>query len=282
MHTATFRTYMHINMNDILQYAFMQRALIGGAMIGVVCSVLGVFVVLKRLSFISAGVSHAAFTGIALSLLLGLPLFGGTVIFCVLVALAIGYVNRLGKIQEDTTVGIFYAASMALGVFLISLMKSKNINVMGYLFGNILAMSSGELISCCVVGSLILLVLFLFYKEFLIIVFDEDLAAISGIPNIFLNYLLLVLVAVSIVISIKVVGIILVSALIVAPAAIALQLSRDFDRVVLLSALVGLLGVEGGLILSYFLNSPPGASITILLVILFLFAVLFAQKGVKS
>lgn len=262
-------------MLDFLQYGFMQRALVGGALIGLVCSVLGVFVVLKRLSFISAGVSHAAFAGIALSLLLGVPVLGGTVVFCCLVALAIGYVNRRGKMQEDTTVGIFYAASMALGIFLISLIKGQNVNVTSYLFGNVLGLSSADLQTCFALGIGMLLVVLLFYKELLLVVFDEDLAALSGIPKNFLNYLLLVLVAIAIVISIKVVGIVLVSAMIVTPAAISMQLVRDFNRVVFLSAIVGVGAVESGLVLAYHLDSPPGATITMLLVLLFLAANLY-------
>ena len=251
-------------MFELLQYDFMQRALLAGAIVGLVCSVLGVFVVLRGLSFIGAGISHAAFAGVALAFLLGIPPVLGAFVFCSLVAFSIGYASRLGKIREETSIGILFAASMALAVLLFGLMKNPNVDVMSYLFGAILLISGYDLYVCVVLGGCVLLALFLFYKEIVSVVFDEELARVSGVPATLIVYLLLVMLSLSVVVSMMVVGTILVSALIVTPAATALQLSKNIDRVVGIAALLGVAETEGGLVLSYYLNSAPGPTIVLL------------------
>ncbi len=262
---------------ELFSYQFMQRALLVGGIVGLVCSLIGVFVVLRGLSFIGAGISHAAFAGVAIGLLLGIPPVLSAFVFCSAVALAVGYASRHGKIREDTSIGIFFAASMALGVLLIGLMRNQNVDLLTYLFGGILTLSDYEIYVSLVLGAVIVGATALFYKEIVSVVFDEELASISGVPAVFIGYLLLVLMSLSVVVSMTLVGIILVSSLIVTPAATALQLSKDIDRVVLISAALGVLTTEAGIICSYFLNTAPGPTIVLLSTGLFVLAASFSR-----
>lgn len=265
-------------MIELLSYGFMQRALAAGAVVGLVCSIVGVFVVLRGLSFIGAGISHAAFAGVAVSLLLGIPPLFGAFVFCALIAVVIGYASRAGRIREDTSIGIFFAASMAFGVALLGALPGSNVDVFSYLFGGILTVGRFDLYLSLVLGAVVLGLVWLFYKELVAVVFDENLARIGGTPAVFLAYLLLVLLALTVVVSMSLVGVILVSALIVTPAATALQLARDFDRVVLVSAIIGVGSTEAGLVLSYYLNTAPGPSIVLLSTLIFLMAVLVRRS----
>ena len=239
----------------------IQRAMIAGGIVGLVCSVIGVFVVLRGLAFISAGISHSAFAGVAFGLLFGINPFISALVFCSVIGLLIGKVSDLGNLKEDTSIGIFLAASMAVGVIAMSFVKSSQIDIIGYLFGNILSLSADNLKLSLAIGITVLIILFIFLKEFMLSSFDPDQAVISGIPAKVLTYILLVLLSAVTVVSIKVVGIILGTALIVAPAATALQFSRDFDRALLLSGCIGVAVTEIGIILSVLLNSAPGATI---------------------
>ncbi len=262
---------------SILDQPFSQRAMLAGAMVGLVCSVTGVFVVLRGLSFISAGISHSAFAGVALGLLFGLNPFFTAIIFCSLIALLIGKVSEIGRIREDTSIGIFLAASMALGVIIMSFVPDAKMDVVGYLFGSILTLSNNDLLFTVGIGVLILIPIFLYIKEFKLVIFDEEQATLVGIPAKKMIYLLLILLAITTVISIRVVGIILSTALIVAPAATALQLVKDFDRAILVSAIIGIVVTELGILLSYYFDSAPGATITMVATAAFFSALLYRR-----
>ena len=248
---------------DFWHYAFMQRALVGGVMIGLLTAVIGVYVVLRGMSFIGAGVAHASFGGVALGFLLGIDPLWAAVAFCLAVAWGIGAVTRRGGIKEDTAVGIFFASTMAFGVLLIGLMQGYNVDLFSYLFGSILAVTPADLHMVLGVGVLVLLTVALLYKEFLFITFDPETARVNGVPEPALYYLLLALIALTIVVSIKVVGIVLVSALLVTPAAAAYQLSRSFGKMMVLSAFFGVLSVVVGLVASFFLNTASGATVVL-------------------
>ena len=248
---------------DFWQYAFMQRALVGGVMVGLLTAVIGVYVVLRGMSFIGAGVAHASFGGVALGFLMGVNPLWSAIAFCVAVAWGIGAVTRRGGIKEDTAVGIFFASTMAFGVLLIGLMRGYNMDLFSYLFGSILAITAADLKMVLVLGVLVLATVVLLYKEFLYITFDPETARVNGLPEPFLYYLLLALVALTVVVSIKVVGIVLVSALLVTPAASAYQLSRSFGKMMALSAVFGVLSVVVGLVLSYYLNTASGATVVL-------------------
>lgn len=274
-----------MSMFELFSYEFMQRAFLAGFIVGLVCSVMGVFVVLRGLAFIGAGISHSAYAGVAIGLLFGVSPLISSLVFCSAVACSVGYVSRLGKIKEDTSIGIFFAASMALGVFLMSFNKISGYDLYAYLFGSILTISNSELFYSTGLGVLVLIFVTTFYKEFLAIVFDEELALISGIPSLALSYLLLVLVSVAVVASIKLVGLVLVSALIVIPPATALQIARDFKGVMLWSCIVGVASTEIGLVLAYLTDTPPGATIVLFATLLFLISAIsrrFSKIQIKS
>ncbi|MCO6431770.1 MAG: metal ABC transporter permease [Deltaproteobacteria bacterium] len=255
---------------EIFEFEFMQRAFLAGALVGTACSLIGVFVVLRGLAFIGAGISHSALAGVAIGLLAGVPPLLASLIFCSLIAVLLGAVSRVGKVREDTAIGIFFAATMALGIFLLSFAESRSVDLLSYLFGSILTISYEELLYSLVLTAVVAGVVYLFYKELIAVIFDEELAQLSGVPARFISYMLLVLVSIAVIASIKLVGIVLVSALIVTPAATALQLSRSFNRVVALSVLLGVLQTELGLILAYYFDCPPGATIVLLSTTVFL------------
>ncbi len=265
-------------MTEAIQYAFMQRALLAGIVIGAVCAVVGVYVVLRGISFIGAGVAHASFGGVALGYVLGVNPMVTAVFFCLLVAWAIGAVARRGEVREDTAVGVFFAATMALGILLIGLMKGYQVDLFGYLFGSILAVSAVDLWVSVVLGVLVLLIVALLFKELLLITFDPEMAEVTGVPAARLQYLLLALIALTVVLSMKVVGIILVSALIVTPAAAAYQLTEDFRAMMAVSVAIGVFATVGGLLLSYWLNTGSGATIVMLTTAVFLAALVSSPR----
>ncbi|NOY53819.1 MAG: metal ABC transporter permease [Deltaproteobacteria bacterium] len=262
-------------MAEIFSYGFMQKALMAGAMVSVICSLISFFVLVNRLSFIGVGISHASFGGVAIGVALGVDPTLSAILFAVLTAWLIGLVSRKGMLHEDTTIGIFYAAAMALGVVIIGLSKGYNVDLFGYLFGNILAVTRQDLWLILFLGLSVIGLLAFFFKELLYISFDEESAQVSGVPVTFLYYLLLTLMAVTIVISMKVVGIILVSALLVIPAAAAYEVSGDFRTVLIVSVCIGLLSALGGLFLSVRLNTASGATIVLLAAAIFLVFFMF-------
>lgn len=267
-------------MTEILAYGFMQKALAAGILVSITCSVISFFVLVNRLSFIGVGISHAAFGGVAIGILFGIDPTLSAVIFSVLTAWMIGIVSRRGRLHEDTTIGIFYAAAMALGIVIIGLSKGYNVDLFGYLFGNILAVTSTDLWIVVTLGLFVLGTVFYFFKELLYISFDEESAQVSGVPVAFFYYYLLTLMAVTIVISMKVVGIILVSALLVIPAAAAYEVTSHYRSVLMVSVIVGIVSALGGLLVSYRFNTASGATIVLLAAGVFL--VLFALRSLRT
>jgi ABC-type Mn2+/Zn2+ transport system permease subunit len=246
-----------------LEYPFMQRALIAGGATGLICAVVGVFVVLRGIAFAGEGISHAAFAGIALGLLLGTPPLLTALVFCTFGAMLIAYVSGRGGIREDSGSGIFFSASIACGVLLLTFTQASAGDIVSYLFGNLLLISNEDLFFSLSLAGLALAVIMLLYKELMTLVFDEEVAMMLGLPVRAFTYLLFALLAVTVVASLRVVGIILVSSLLVTPAATALQIARDFDKVMVLAAFLGVAVVECGLVLSYYLDTPPGATIAL-------------------
>jgi zinc transport system permease protein len=256
-------------MMELLSFQFMRYALLAGLMVSVMCGVISTFVVLKRLSFLGAGISHAAFGGVALGVLLGTePLYTG-IAFTWVLTMIIGYVSRQGHLSEDTAIGIAYVAAMALGTIFLGFARSYNFDVFGYLFGNILGVTQTDLIVTGALGATILLLLGLFRKELIFLAFDEEMAQIVGLPVRFLYYLLLSIMALTVVIAIKVVGIVLVSALLVLPGATSVQLTRNIVPMVAISVVCGLVATLGGLYLSYTLDLASGATIVLTATLLF-------------
>ena len=256
-------------MIELLSYQYMQRALFAGTLIGIVCAVIGTYVVLKGLSFIGAGIAHASFGGVALGFLLKINPVLTAVAFCLATAWGIGLVARRGRVKEDTAIGIFFASTMAFGILLIGFMQGYNVDLFGYLFGNILAVSRSDVWVILGLSAAVLLLVGLFFKELLFVTFDAEMAAVTGVPAARIYFLLITLIALTVVLSIKVVGIVLVSALLVTPAAAAYQLTENFRRMMALSIVIGIASAWGGLLLSDRLNTASGATIVLLSTLIF-------------
>lgn len=256
-------------MSEILAYGFMQRALVAALLVGVLCSTISFFVVLKRLSFLGAGISHTALGGIAFGLAVGLdPVLTGS-IFAVVMAMSTGHISRLGKINEDTVIGIFYASGMALGIALISTFQGYYPELFSLLFGNILSVSIRDLQVMGWVLAVVLVFVALFFKELLAICFDEEMAVAGGLPVGPLYMGLLAAMGLTVMVSIQLVGVVLVAALIVIPGATAYRLSSNYRVMLIISLVLGLAGSLGGLVISYYWPVPPGAAIVLVLAVIF-------------
>jgi len=266
---------------EILGYTFMQRALVASVLIGTVSAVIGVYVVLRGLAFIGAGIAHASFGGVALGFLIGVNPVLTAVLFSLLTAWGIAWTSRRAEVKEDTAIGVFFAASMALGILFIGLMNNYNVDLFGYLFGSVLAVTAEDLRLSLLLGAVVLLTVGLFFKELLFVTFDQEMARISGLPAGALYILLLSLMALTIVLSIKVVGIILVSALVVIPAAAAYQLTEDFWRMMVLAVVIGNLSAIAGLFLSYRFDTPSGATMVLMATLVFFVSILFSPRRRK-
>jgi ABC-type Mn2+/Zn2+ transport system permease subunit len=256
-------------MMEFLSYGFIQRALITGCLLGATCAVLAVFVVLKRMAFIGVGISHAALGGVAIGILTSTPPVAAAGVFSVGVAWVIGWITRKGEVSADTAIGVFFPTAMALGVALISLSSTYRQDLLGYLFGNILSVGPGDLWLLLVLAGVSLGILTIFFKEFLFIGVDEEAAKAAGLPTAFLNYLLLTILAITIVAAMKLVGIIMVSAFLVIPAATGQVLARSVRGMVILSVGSALVSVVSGLWLSWLWSLPSGASIVLFSAALF-------------
>ena len=256
-------------MLESFSHPFMQRAVVAGVLIGGLCAVVGVYVVLKGLSFIGAGIAHASFGGVAIGMWLGINPVWSAVVFCLLVAWGIGLVSRAGYVKEDTAVGVFFASTMALGILLIGLMQGYQVDLFSYLFGSIIAVTLQDVWTTVVISALVLGCVIVFFKDLMFTVFDSEMAEVTGLPAGKLYFLLLTMMALTVVMSIKVVGIVLVSALIVAPAAAAFQLTESFRKMMILSVVFGTSSSLLGLIVSDVLGIAPGATIVLLVTLVF-------------
>ena len=262
-----------------LSYGFMQRGLLAALIVGIVCAVMGAFVVLKGLAFIGDAVSHAAFPGLVIAYLVGIPLYIGGAIAAVVTALAIGVVSRRGSLRFDTAVGVLFAGTFAFGILLFSTIRGFVADLFGYLLGNVLGIGLGDLIQVAVLGALVLIVVLVLRKEFLYATFDPAGAAASGLPVTRLEYLLLALLGVTIVVSIQAVGIILVVAMLVTPAATAQLLVIRFDRLVTVAVAIAIVSTVLGLYLSFYLNVASGASIVLIETLAFGAALVFSPRS---
>ncbi|HDP79790.1 MAG TPA: metal ABC transporter permease [Spirochaetes bacterium] len=251
-------------MLTLLSMDFFRYALLMALMLSLLFGLLSFFVVMRKMSFLGAGISHAAFGGVALGIFLEINPFFSSLVFCIASAFIIGRLVKSGRLSYDAGIGIFFAFSMALGALLISLKKEYGFDLSGYLFGNILGVTGFDVLMTSLAMSLFLPVVLLFMRRIIFMTFDEEVAAVSGVRTGILDSLLLVFLAAVIVISIKVVGIILVSALVVLPASFGLLISSDYRRVIAWSVLYTLGIMFSGLFLSYFLDLPAGAAIVTL------------------
>ena len=258
------------NMVEMLSFEFMRRALLAGLMVGLVCSSLSFFVVAKRLSFLGHGIAHASLGGVALGLLLGLNPVATAGIFAIGIAWLVGTLTRRSELHEDAIVGVLSSAGLAFGVALMSLSKSYTMDLPGYLFGNILAVSWDDIIMLGASTALVLGLLTLFFRELLYVIFDEEWARAGGIPVDALYYMLILAIALTIVVGVKTVGVVLVGALLVIPASTGRQLARNFRGVLAVSMAAGVVSAFTGLFLSYEFDLPSGAMIVLCSTAIFL------------
>lgn len=265
-------------LTDPLAYGFMQRGLLAALMVGVVCAVMGTFVVLKGLAFIGDAVSHAAFPGLVIAYLVGAPLYLGGAIAAVATALSIAWVSRRGQLRFDTSVGVLFAGTFAFGVLIFSTIKGYAGDLLGYLLGNVLGITATDLFQLAALGLIVLATVAFLRKELLYATFDPQGAGASGLPVAGLEYLLLGLLGVTIVVSIQAVGIIMVVAMLVTPAATAQLLVTRFSRLVALSIGVAVVSAVAGLYLSFYWNVASGAAIVLFETMLFGLALVLGPK----
>ena len=248
-------------MPEILQHEFMQHALLAGMLAAVACGIVGVYVVIKKIVFISGGIAHASFGGIGLGYLLGINPVLGAIFFTTASAIGIGLATRRTRLPEDTAIGILWAMGMALGIIFIGLTPGYAPDLFSYLFGNILTVPTSDLLLMLILDVIIIFLVSLLYKEFLVLSFDEEFSAVSGVLTERLYLLLLCLIALTVVVLIRVVGIILVIALLTIPAALARQFTHSLKKMMLLAILAGAVFTFSGLWLSYVLDLASGATI---------------------
>ena len=262
---------------------FMQRALIASLIVGVVCSVLGCFVVLRAMAFLGDALAHAILPGVAIAYLLGANLLAGALIAALVVAVGIGLFSRRGAVKEDTAIGILFAAALALGVVLISTVRSYAVDLTHILFGNVLGVSAGDLWLTGILAAAVLATVFLLYKEFLLASFDPVLAHTLGRRPELLRFVMLILLALTVVVSLQTVGVGLVAAMLVTPAATAYLLTRRLSRMMALSAAIGAASSVAGLYFSYYLNVASGAAVVLTATVVFMVAFVVApQRGLLA
>lgn len=261
-----------------LSYGFMQRGLLAAVIVGVLCAVIGCYVVLRSMAFIGDAMAHAILPGVALAYLLNGDLLVGALAAAIAAALGISFFSRQGTIKEDTAIGILFAAALSLGVLLISTIRTYAVDLTHILFGNVLGVSTSDLWLTGGLGLIVLGSIVLFYRGFLVISFDPVLAATLRLPVGHLHTLLLLLLSLTIVVSLQTVGVGLVAAMLVTPAATAYLLTRRLPAMMVVSALIGACASIGGLYLSFYLNVASGAAIVLIATAVFLLAFLLAPR----
>lgn len=260
---------------DPLAYDFFLRALLAASVVGVVCAVIGAYMVLRGLAFMGDALSHSAFPGVVVAYMLHAPFYIGAAVAALATAISIGWVTRRGGLRTDTTIGVLFAGMFALGIFLFSLIPSYVGDLFGFLFGEVLAIGTGDLIALVVLALVVLAMVFFLWKELLYTTFDPLGAAASGLPVALLDYLLLALIAITIVVSLQAVGIILVVAMLVTPAATAQLVTHSFARLLLVAVGIGLVAPVIGLYVSYWANAASGATIVLVETAVFVVALVY-------
>jgi zinc transport system permease protein len=273
-----------MGIGEILSYGFIQRALIAGTLVAVLCSVLGVFLVLRRLSLIGDGLAHVTFGSVALSLIIGVNPVYVTVAAIPLVMLSSMGILKLtekARIYGDAAIGIVSSLGIAGGIVLASVAGGFNVDLFSYLFGNILAVGNTDMIIAAILFAVVLLAVAFFYRDLFAITFDEDLAKCSGIRTTTINTVLVLMTALTVVLAMKVVGIMLISALLILPAVSALQVARSFKSTIIASCCFATISVMIGIFGSFIMNLPTGGFIVLVNFILFLlvFAWKYLRKG---
>lgn len=256
-------------MVEALQFEFMRNALLAGVTASILCGVIGSLIVVNRLVFLSGGIAHSAYGGIGLAFFLGLPYMVGAVAFSFVSAMVMAAVSARSKQRADTIIGVMWAGGMAVGILLIDMTPGYNVDLMSYLFGSILSVPQSDLIWMALVGTAILLLVFYFFKDLLVMSYDEEFAMVRGVPVKRLYYMLIGIVAITVVMVVQVVGLILVIALLTIPPYIAEKYTSSLVQMMLLSCCLGVVFTTGGLWLSYSFDLTSGAAIIFLAGVVF-------------
>lgn len=260
----------------------MRTGLIGAIISGVCCSLIGVFVVLRGMSYVGSGIAHGCLAGVALAFLMGWSPLLTSAFFAIVMVLIIEFLSRRTSLKVDSAIGVVFSLAMALAVLFIGLLKRYTPDIMGYLFGNLLGVTVTDLWIMGGVGILVVLALLLFFKEFQFATFDPEMAMVSGIPAGMISLILSLLMGLTIVVSLQAVGELLVLALIVLPASIARQTVCSLAKMTLLSVAIGVGSAVAGLILSFYLDIPSGSTIVLILGVLFFLSLILKGKSVKK
>lgn len=270
---------MIYSMLDALQYGFMQNALLAGILVSIACGVIGTYVVIKRVVFISGGIAHTAYGGIGLGYYFGFSPTLGAVVFSLLAAFGMGAVQRRTRQRADTVIGAMWAIGMAVGIIFIDLTPGYKADLMSYLFGSILAVPDSNLVLMGVLNVVIIGLVVLFYKELLAISFDEDFATVENVPVNLMYMILLSMIALTVVMLMRVVGLIMVIALLTLPAAISAMFVKQMKAMMLLSSGLGIVFTTVGLFLSYFYNLTSGATIILVAGTAYLLSLLWKGRA---
>ena len=263
--------------NDIMYYDFLQKALVTSIMVGIICGMIGSFIILRGMALMGDAISHAVLPGVAISYMLGINYFYGAVFFGILTAIGIGAIGQNSRIKNDSSIGIVFTAFFALGIILIGKAQTT-IDLTQILFGNVLSDRTSDMMVTLITGIIIVLFVVLFYKELLVSTFDETMAQAYGLPTKLIHYGIMVLLTMATVASLQTVGVVLVVAMLITPAATAYLLTNHFWRMILLASFLGALSAVIGLFISFVYNLPSGAVIVLAATVLFVIAFLFSPK----
>lgn len=269
-------------MTEMLLYPFMQRALVAALLIGPLCAFLGVFVILRQMAFFCDAIAHAALAGIALGLLLQLHPLAVLVVFSLMVAAAIVFTFEKTTLSRDTIIGVYFSGTLAFGVLVLNAMEGYPIDLMAFLFGDILAVGPWDLAIVAALALVVVVVVLTRLRSFVLLTFNPDLAQVEGLPVRAYHYCFVCLLALVVTAGLKVVGIILVSALIVIPPAAARNVAKTFAAMLVLSALLGLASSLTGVVASFHLDTPTGPTIVMVCVAVFAASCLWPKKAARG
>lgn len=261
----------------VMQYGFLQKALLTSVMVGIICGVIGCFIILRGMSLMGDAISHAVLPGVAISYMLGVNFFFGAVISGVITAIAIGFVSQNSRIKHDTSIGIMFTAAFASGIIIITMLKSST-DLYHILFGNVLAVRLSDMWITLGISLFVLGAVYLFYKELLVTSFDETMGAAYGLPVRFIHYFLMTLLTMVTVASLQTVGIVLVVAMLITPAAAAYLLTERLWMMIFLASGIGVISSIVGLYFSFTYNLASGSTIVISSTAIFILVFLFSPK----
>ena len=266
---------------DLIQYGFMQRALISAIAISVICSIVGLFLVLKRHSLFGDALAHVAFGGISLGLFLGVYPLWTAYIVAILSAVGVNKLRESTKIPPDSSIAVLLTSGLAIGVILISISGGFTLNLFSLLFGNILLVSNDDVIMILITAAIVIPVIYILYKKLVLIIFDENQAKVSGLNVSWINTLFIILASITIIASIRLVGVLLISSLIVIPNITALMLGKGFKKTIFISCAMSVFSVVFGIVISYYSNVAPSGMIVLTMVSMFLITVIAKNMKIR-